>query len=258
MTDKNFEPKVVARASQAAEGLCKWIRAMVLYDQVVKIVAPKKAKLAAAERDYENTLTFLQERRQMLAELNKKLDILRENLQDTTTKKIHLEDEMTSCRNKLIRAEKLISGLGGEKDRWTTAAENIQKSFESLPGDILISCGMIAYLGPFTANFRIENVKKWQMHVARSNIPCSQEYNFIELLGSEIKINSWHILGLPQDYFSIENAIIMDNSKRWSLFVDPQGQINKWIRNMEKPNKLEIIKLTDHNYMKVIERAIQY
>lgn len=96
MTDKNFEPKVVARASQAAEGLCKWIRAMVLYDQVAKIVAPKKAKLVTAERDYKNTLTFLWERQQMLAKLNEKLDMLRENLQETMARKIHLENEVGS------------------------------------------------------------------------------------------------------------------------------------------------------------------
>lgn len=94
MTDKNFEPTVVAHASQAAEGLCKWIRAIVLYDQVAKIVTPKKAKLAAAERDYENTLSFLLERRQMLVKLNEKLDILRETLQETMARKIHLENEV--------------------------------------------------------------------------------------------------------------------------------------------------------------------
>lgn len=164
---------------------------------------------------------------------------------------------MTSCRNKLIRAEKLISGLGGEKDRWTTVAKKLQMSFEALPGDILISCGIIAYLGPFTATFRAESLEKWRMHVINSNIPCSREYNFVEVLGSEIKINSWNIFGLPRDAFSIENAIIMDNSNRWSLFIDPQGQTNKWIRNMEKTNDLKIVKLIDHNYMDVIERAIE-
>lgn len=91
-----------------------------------------------------------------------------------------------------------------------------------------------------------------------SNIPCSQEYNFVEILGSEIKINSWNIFGLPRDAFSIENAIIMDNSNRWSLFIDPQGQTNKWIRNMEKTNELEIVKLIDHNYMDIIEQAIEH
>lgn len=96
MTNKNFDPKVVVRASQAAEGLCKWIRAMVLYDEMAKIVTPKKIKLAIAEHDYENTLTFLRERRQMLAELNKKLDNLRENLHETMTKKIRLENEVSN------------------------------------------------------------------------------------------------------------------------------------------------------------------
>lgn len=165
---------------------------------------------------------------------------------------------MTNCRNKLIRAEKLISGLGGEKNRWMMAAANLQSSYDTLPGDILISCGMIAYLGPFTSNYRIENLEKWIDYVNSLNIPCSKSYDFVEVLGTEIKINSWNIFGLPRDSFSTENAIIMDNSKRWSLFVDPQSQANKWIRNMEKQNELEIIKITDKDYMNIIEQALEY
>ncbi|KAH0950334.1 hypothetical protein HN011_003166 [Eciton burchellii] len=117
---------------------------------------------------------------------------------------------------------------------------------------------MIAYLGPFTTDFRVECLKKWHLHVIRSDIPCSQEFNFVEILGLEVKINSWNMFGLPRDIFSIENAIMMDNSRRWSLFIDPQGQINKWIRNMEKINELEIVRLSDRNYMDIIERAIEY
>lgn len=94
MTNKNFDPKIVARASQAAEGLCKWVHAMVLYDQVAKIVAPKKAKLAAAESDYENTLALLQKRQQMLMDLNEKLNILRRNLYETMARKNYLENEV--------------------------------------------------------------------------------------------------------------------------------------------------------------------
>ncbi|XP_019696725.1 dynein heavy chain 7, axonemal [Harpegnathos saltator] len=258
MTDKNFDPKVVARASSAAEGLCKWVRAMVLYDDVAKVVAPKKTKLAISERDLKNTLAFLKEKQETLVELNKKLEVLREKLRETLARKIRLEDEVTSCRNKLIRAEKLISGLGGERDRWVAAAENLWVAYEALPGDILISCGVIAYLGPYTANFRAESLEKWTKYVAKSVIPCSKEYNFVAILGTEVKINSWNMFGLPRDSFSIENAIIMDNSKRWSLFVDPQGQTNKWIRNMEKVNDLQIVKQTDRDYMNVIERSIEH
>lgn len=152
----------------------------------------------------------------------------------------------------------MIDGLGGEKDRWLAAADTLQKSYDTLPGDILISCGVIAYLGPFTASYRMENIDKWKTFVKSLNIPCSQDYNFVKILGTEIKINSWNIFSLPRDSFSIENAIIMDNSKRWSLFIDPQSQANKWIRHMEKRSELEIIKVTDKNYMNIIEQAIEY
>ncbi|XP_043503405.1 dynein axonemal heavy chain 12-like [Polistes fuscatus] len=258
MTDKNFEPRIIAKASSAAEGLCKWVRAMVLYDEVIKEVAPKKAKLAAAQTEYEKIMAFLNERRQMLADLTEKLAYLNERLQTTLTKKLEMENEVTNCRNKLVRAEKLIDGLGGEKDRWLAAAANLKTSYDTLPGDILISCGVIAYLGPFTASYRMENIDKWKTFVQNLNIPCSLGYNFVEILGTEIKINSWNIFGLPRDPFSIENAIIMDNSKRWSLFIDPQSQANKWIRHMEKQSELEIIKVTDKNYMNIIEQAVQY
>ena len=40
--------------------------------------------------------------------------------------------------------------------------------------------------------------------------------------------------------------------------IDPQGQANKWIRTMEKPNNLVVMKLTDQNYMRSMENAVQF
>jgi dynein heavy chain len=47
-----------------------------------------------------------------------------------TQKKKELETNIDICEKKLDRAEKLIGGLGGEKDRWTEAARIL--------GDILV------------------------------------------------------------------------------------------------------------------------
>lgn len=76
-------------------------------------------------------------------------------------------------------------------------------------------------------------------------------------MGVPIKIQNWTINGLPMDSFSIDNAIIMDGSQRWSLLIDPQGQAHKWVKTMEKSNDISIVKLTNSNYMKVIELAIE-
>lgn len=38
----------------------------------------------------------------------------------------------------------------------------------------------------------------------------------------------------------------------------PQGQANKWIKNMEKKHKLEVLKLTDGDYVRKLENCIQF
>lgn len=40
--------------------------------------------------------------------------------------------------------------------------------------------------------------------------------------------------------------------------IDPQAQANKWIKNMEKDNNLSIIKLSQNDYPRVLENAIQF
>lgn len=88
-------------------------------------------------------------------------------------------------------------------------------------------------------------------------IPISNSYSLINVLGVPIKIQNWNINGLPMDSFSIDNAIIIDGSQRWSLLIDPQAQAHKWIKTMEKSNNIIIVKLTNPNYMKSIEIAIE-
>lgn len=40
--------------------------------------------------------------------------------------------------------------------------------------------------------------------------------------------------------------------------IDPQGQANKWVKNMEKELQLAVIKLTDADYMRNLENCIQF
>ncbi len=47
-------------------------------------------------------------------------------------------------------------------------------------------------------------------------------------------------INLTVSSFSVDNGIIVTNSQRWALMIDPQGQANNWIKNMEKPNKLQV------------------
>ncbi|PSN57349.1 hypothetical protein C0J52_02087 [Blattella germanica] len=108
LPNKDFKPNVVAKASSAAEGLCKWVIAMDMYDKVAKEVAPKKAKLEIAESEYNATKTLLEEKRTQLRTLEDQLANLHQKLNEANQRKQALEDDVTLCANKLHRAEKLI------------------------------------------------------------------------------------------------------------------------------------------------------
>jgi dynein heavy chain len=79
---------------------------------------------------------------------------LKADLQATQDKKASLEAQVADCEAKLIRAESLITGLGGEKTRWKQMSEDLAIVYVNLTGDVLISSGMIAYLGAFTSVYR--------------------------------------------------------------------------------------------------------
>ena len=40
--------------------------------------------------------------------------------------------------------------------------------------------------------------------------------------------------------------------------IDPQGQANKWVRTMEIPKGLTVIKLTDPDFMRSLENGVQF
>lgn len=59
-----------------------------------------------------------------------------------------------------------------------------------------------------------------------------------------MKTRQWLIEKLPQDQFSIDNAIILENSDRWPLMIDPQLQANIWIKKMEEKAGIKVVKPT--------------
>ena len=52
--------------------------------------------------------------------------------------------------------------------------------------------------------------------------------------------------------------LLPSNARRWPLMIDPQGQANKWIKNMEKANNLHVIKLSDSDFVRTLENCIQF
>ncbi|XP_030872601.1 dynein heavy chain 3, axonemal [Leptonychotes weddellii] len=253
----DFQPAVIKNVSSACEGLCKWVRAMEVYDRVAKVVAPKRERLREAEAKLDTQMQKLNQKRAELKLVEDRLQALNDDFEEMNTKKKTLEENIEICSQKLVRAEKLIGGLGGEKNRWTEAARQLEIRYIDLTGDVLLSSGTVAYLGAFTVDYRARCQKQWLAQCKDKVIPGSSDFSLSNTLGDPVKIRAWQIAGLPIDSFSIDNGIIVSNSRRWALMIDPQGQANKWVKNMEKANKLSIIKFSDATYVRTLENALQ-
>ncbi|XP_055588743.1 dynein axonemal heavy chain 7 isoform X2 [Uranotaenia lowii] len=258
LTNESFDPEKVKVASTACEGLCKWILAIVKYDVVAKEIAPKKAALREADGKYNDAMAILNAKLEQLAIVENNLAELQRKLDEQIQQHAKLQANVDLCMKKLERATEIITGLGGEKDRWEKAAENLGTVYDNLTGDVLVASGVVAYLGPFTTQFRSQQIKKWIVSCRAKKIVCSMDFQLATVLGNPVDIRAWNIFGLPSDPFSVESGIIIHNARRWPLMIDPQGQANKWVRNMEKANKICIIRFSQSDYTRVLENAIQF
>jgi len=104
--------------------------------------------------DYNIQIEKLNEKRAELAGVLGKLQTLQDELTKKTNEKTDLEDNIELCAQKLTRAEQLINGLSGEKSRWSQTALDLQSTLDNAIGDVLLSAGVVAYLGAFTVDFR--------------------------------------------------------------------------------------------------------
>jgi dynein heavy chain len=51
---------------------------------------------------------------------------------------------------------------------------------------------------------------------------------------------------------------MLQKSNRWPLMIDPQGQANKWIKKMEEPNNLKIVKQNQSNFVRLLESGVSF
>ena len=255
----DFQPDIVGKVSNAAKGLCLWVCAMETYGHVSKEVAPKRAKLKGAQdllRKKQKALSIAKEK---LDDVLGKVQALKDKYEESTSNKVSLEQELDTLEMKLQRAEKLVTGLAGERNRWESSIAVYEQQISDLPGDCVIAAGFMSYAGPFPSEYRDALVKDtWLKQVKELVIPSSPDFDFASFLADPSDVRDWNIQGLPADSFSTENGVLVTRGRRWPLMVDPQGQANKWIKSMEGGNQLMILDQHMGDMVRRMENAIQF
>ncbi|EHB12979.1 Dynein heavy chain 1, axonemal [Heterocephalus glaber] len=274
--NEEFQPAAIAKVSKACTSICQWVRAMHKYHFVAKAVEPKRQALGEAQEDLEVTQRILEEAKQRLREVEDGIATMQAKYRECIAKKEELE---MKCEQSTTGAAagglpqppvqppraypmgpplQLISGLSDEKVRWQETVESLEHMLDNISGNVLIAAGFVAYLGPFTGQYRTALYDQWVKQLTVHHVPHTSEPTLIGTLGNPVTIRSWQIAGLPNDTLSVENGVINQFSQRWTHFIDPQSQANRWIKNMEKDNGLDVFKLSDRDFLRSMENAIRF
>jgi dynein heavy chain len=100
---------------------------------------------------------------------------------------------------KLTRAKKLTEGLSDEQKRWSLDVQRFKDNSTLIAGNSVVAAGMVAYAGPFTAEYRTKLEKEWAMKLKELGIEHSEGVTMRNFLGVPVKIQGWNIAGLPKD-----------------------------------------------------------
>ncbi|XP_066151500.1 dynein axonemal heavy chain 6 [Euwallacea fornicatus] len=253
----DFVPEKVVTLSKACKSLCMWVRAVDMYAKVYRIVEPKRKKLQFAEMELNTVMSLLREKQKQLADVEAVIASLEAKFNATMTEKEALEDNIALTSARLNRAERLNIALGDEQIRWEHNVEKFAVELSNCTGDVMMAAACVVYQGVFTTNYRVELANIWEKKFIAEQIPYTKGFSLIDVLADPYEIRTWNACGLPSDNVSIENAIMVIKAKQWPLMIDPQGQANKWVRQIEAQNTLKVIKLTDPDFMKVLENGMR-
>ena len=254
----DFNEKSMMSVSQAATALVIWAQAIDKFAKVKKIVGPKEKKLAEAEKKLNEVTTELKKKQAALQEVRDKVAALQENLINSQKKAQSYANQQETAKKQLVRAEKLVAGLGSESERWKVTVKLLEDDSSNVAGNIIVAAAVISYLGPFTSEYRSQMTDIWVKRAKELKIPISDNFNLERILVEPIQLREWQTLGLPADQLSTVNGIMIFNCRRWPLIIDPQGQANRWVRNLYKDTKLQVIKLSEPNYPRTLENAVRF
>lgn len=85
-------------------------------------------------------------------------------------------------KNKADAATALITGLAGERARWSDQLLQFKAETERLVGDVVLLVGFLGYTGPFNQEFRTLVQQSWLDNITERKIPVTLSLNIIETL----------------------------------------------------------------------------
>ena len=113
-----FQPELIGTVSLACKSLALWVRAVHTYAVVGKAVEPKREQFAESTQLRGEVEGALAAKRAELTHVEAQLVLLQGRLADAQRELHELQQAQATAQARLQRAERLLTGLAAEKQRW--------------------------------------------------------------------------------------------------------------------------------------------
>lgn len=245
--------------SKAGYGLLKFVRAVLRYCDTYREVKPKQERVEFLQNDLEQKAKVLEYLKLEVETNEKELEELNAKYEDSLVLRQKYRDELDISEKRLNAADRLVTGLYLEKNRWQEMLKQLATDKENMIGTCLLSASFLAYAGAFSWDFRKTMIfDDWLNDMIQRDIPVNDPYKIDQNLSNDVEMSTWSSEGLPSDELSIQNGILTTRASRFPFCIDPQQQALNWIRKKELHNNLKILSFNDADFLRNLEVAVKY
>ncbi|KAJ8798091.1 hypothetical protein J1605_001582 [Eschrichtius robustus] len=248
----SFDPKNAKRASTAAAPLAAWVKANVQYSHVLERIQPLETEQAGLESNLRKTEDRKRKLEELLNSVGQKVSELKEKFQSRTSEAAKLEAEVSKAQETIKAAEVLINQLDREHKRWNTQVAEITEELATLPKRAQLAAAFITYLSAAPEGLRKTCLVEW------SKSAGLEKFDLRRFLCTESEQLIWKSEGLPSDDLSIENALVILQSRVCPFLIDPSSQATEWLKTHLKDSRLEVINQQDSNFITALELAVRF
>ncbi|XP_051482944.1 cytoplasmic dynein 2 heavy chain 1 isoform X1 [Apus apus] len=248
----SFDPKNAKRASAAAAPLAAWVNANVQYSHVLERIQPLEKEKAGLETNLKKAQDRKQKLEGLLNSIGQKVTELKDKFQSRTTEAAKLEAELSKAQKTLEAAEVLINQLDREHKRWSTQVSEITDELATLPKRAQLAAAFITYLSAAPEDQRRTSLDEW------TKSGGLEKFDLRRFLCTESEELVWKSESLPSDDLSIENALVILQSKVCPFLIDPSFRATEWLKTHLKESRLEVINQQDTNFLTALELAVRF
>ncbi|MES1911448.1 MAG: hypothetical protein MHM6MM_003872 [Cercozoa sp. M6MM] len=282
----------INRASRACGPLAQWVQSQLQYATVLSQVDPMRREMDQLQQELDKLGSQHAQLEHEIGDLESRIAQYKEEYKHLVTACERIRVETQEVATKVQRSVDLVDKLGDERRRWTAQTGDLARSLRTLPGDALLSSGMLTYAGYLDVHARARLQRQWRSHLLDLEIPFDEQVwsshsaqddsspdssrddnspdaeetaglsaGIAAYLSSPAEQLQWKAQhGLPDDALCVENAVMLVRHHRYPLMIDPSGQATAFVASWFGRDGRRVLRTSflDPGFLRSVESAIRF